>query len=59
MKKNIYTRPTITKVDIDNEISMILMSTETPYVEPSMMMQNSEKDDIEIYNYLNPLKWFK
>jgi hypothetical protein len=58
MKKNTYKRPSITKVNLDNEINLVLMST--PYGDPTTMeMQNAMAEDEIDYYFLNPLKWFK
>lgn len=58
MKKN-YKEPTITRVKLDKEINLVLMSSNPPY-DPEMMMNNSEETDGGIsYQFINPMKWFK
>ncbi len=59
MKKK-YSNPTITKVNLDTEMNLVLMST--PYLDPEsqMMMDYSEDTDGDVYTqFMNPLKWFK
>ena len=46
MKKKIYTKPEVKKVKIDNEISMVMMSS--PPGDPESSLKK-----------LNPLKWWK
>jgi len=46
MKKKIYTKPEVKKVKIDNEISMVMMSSPPGDPESS-------------FKKLNPLKWWK
>jgi hypothetical protein len=57
MKKN-YSEPTVTKINLDTEINLVLMST--PPTEPGMMMNNSEQTDGGMFSqFINPMKWFK
>jgi hypothetical protein len=58
MKKK-YCNPTITKIKLDTEMNLVLMST--PYGDPELqMMMESEETDGGIYSqFMNPLKWFK
>lgn len=59
MKKK-YCNPTITKVNLDTEMNLVLMSV-TPYGDPELqMMMESEETDGGMYSqFMNPLKWFK
>ncbi|MFM1772880.1 MAG: hypothetical protein RLZZ71_2022 [Bacteroidota bacterium] len=58
MKKK-YCNPTITKVNLDTEMNLVLMST--PYGDPELqMMIESEETNGDVYSqFMNPLKWFK
>ena len=57
MKKN-YSEPTVTKINLDTEINLVLMST--PQGDPEMMMNNSEQTDGGMFSqFINPMKWFK
>jgi hypothetical protein len=57
MKKN-YSEPTVTKINLDTEINLVLMST--PPTDPQMMMNNSEETDGGMFSqFINPMKWFK
>ncbi len=57
MKKN-YSEPTVTKINLDTEINLVLMST--PQSDPEMMMNNSEQTDGGMFSqFINPMKWFK
>jgi hypothetical protein len=58
MKKN-YSEPTVTKINLDTEINLVLMSE--PPVDPTgMMMNNSEQTDGGMFSqFINPMKWFK
>ena len=47
-EKKKYSKPSVTKVKIDNEISMVMMSPFGPGGDPSGS-----------FNLLNPLKWWK
>ena len=47
-EKKKYTKPTVTKVKIDNEISMVMMSAYGPGGDPGSGL-----------NLLNPLRWWK
>jgi hypothetical protein len=56
--KKYYKEPTITRVKLDKEINLVLMSN--PPMDPEMMMNNSEETDGGIfYQFINPLKWFR
>ena len=58
MKKN-YSEPTVTKINLDTEINLVLMS-DTPQGDPEMMMNNSEQTDGGMFSqFINPMKWFK
>jgi hypothetical protein len=58
MKKN-YSEPTVTKINLDTEINLVLMSG-TPQGDPEMMMNNSEQTDGGMFSqFINPMKWFK
>jgi hypothetical protein len=58
MKKN-YSEPTVTKINLDTEINLVLMSN-TPQGDPEMMMNNSEQTDGGMFSqFINPMKWFK
>jgi hypothetical protein len=57
MKKN-YSEPTVTKINLDTEINLVLMST--PQGDPEMMMNNSEQTDGGMFSqFINPMKWFR
>ena len=57
MKKN-YSEPTVTKINLDTEINLVLMSD--PVGDPEMMMNNSEQTDGGMFSqFINPMKWFK
>ena len=58
MKKN-YSEPTVTKINLDTEINLVLMSD--PPTDPTeMMMNNSEQTDGGMFSqFINPMKWFK
>jgi hypothetical protein len=57
MKKN-YSEPTVTKITLDTEINLVLMSE--PPADPQMMMNNSEETDGGMFSqFINPMKWFK
>jgi hypothetical protein len=57
MKKN-YSEPTVTKINLDTEINLVLMSE--PPTDPQMMMNNSEETDGGMFSqFINPMKWFK
>jgi hypothetical protein len=57
MKKN-YSEPTVTKINLDTEINLVLMSE--PPTDPQMMMNNSEQTDGGMFSqFINPMKWFK
>ncbi len=57
MKKN-YSEPTVTKINLDAEINLVLMSN--PQGDPEMMMNNSEQTDGGMFSqFINPMKWFK
>jgi hypothetical protein len=58
MKKN-YSEPTVTKINLDTEINLVLMSD--PPADPTgMMMNNSEQTDGGMFSqFINPMKWFK
>jgi len=57
MKKN-YKEPAITRVKLDKEINLVLMSN--PPSDPEMMMNNSEQTDGGIFSqFINPMKWFR
>ena len=60
MKKN-YSEPTVTKINLDTEINLVLMSPlSTPQGDPEMMMNNSEQTDGGMFSqFINPMKWFK
>ena len=56
MKKS-YKEPTITRVKLDKEINLVLMSL--PPGEPEMMMNNSDQAGGGIFSqFINPMKWF-
>ena len=58
MKKN-YSEPTVTKINLDTEINLVLMS-EPPLDPPGMMMNNSEETDGGMFSqFINPMKWFR
>jgi hypothetical protein len=58
MKKN-YSEPTVTKINLDTEINLVLMS-EPPVDPPEMMMNNSQQTDGGMFSqFINPMKWFK
>ena len=57
MKKN-YSEPTVTKINLDTEINLVLISD--PVGDPEMMMNNSEQTDGGMFSqFINPMKWFK
>jgi hypothetical protein len=57
MKKN-YSEPTVTKINLDTEINLVLMSE--PPTDPQMMMNNSEETDGGMFSqFINPMRWFK
>ena len=57
MKKN-YSAPQITRVNLDSEINLVLMSN--PTGDPEMMMNNSEEAGGGIFTqFINPMKWFR
>ena len=59
MKKN-YSEPTVTKINLDTEINLVLMSDIPPTDPPEMMMNNSEQTDGGMFSqFINPMKWFK
>lgn len=48
MKKRAYTKPEVKKITIDNEISMVMMSSFGPGGDPPVSMK-----------LLNPLRWLR
>ena len=57
MKKN-YNEPTVTKINLDTEINLVLMSE--PPADPESMMNNSEQTNGGMFSqFINPMKWFK
>jgi hypothetical protein len=59
MKKN-YSEPTVTKINLDTEINLVLMSDIPPTDPTGMMMNNSEQTDGGMFSqFINPMKWFK
>ena len=58
MKKN-YSEPRVTKINLDTEINLVLMS-EPPLDPNEMMMNNSEETDGGMFSqFINPMKWFR
>jgi hypothetical protein len=59
MKKN-YSEPTVTKINLDTEINLVLMSDTPPPDPTEMMMNNSEQTDGGMFSqFINPMKWFR
>ena len=59
MKKN-YSEPTVTKINLDTEINLVLMSEPPADPTTGMMMNNSEQTDGGMFSqFINPMKWFK
>ena len=56
--KRKYSEPTVTRVNLDVEINLVLMSN--PPGDPGMMMNNSEETGGGIFSqFINPMKWFR
>lgn len=59
--KKIYSHPVISKILLDSEINLVLMSVECPPLDPELMMMQEEMETSgDIYSqFINPLRWFK
>jgi hypothetical protein len=59
MEKKIYTCPSITETRLDSEINLVLMSPGTPPPGGMTLDGTNETDGSGIFQFMNPLKWFR